>query len=115
MDIGNMIKRNNEIEEKTIENRFGGDGSIILKRLMTDGGKSFSRITLKPGCSIGYHTHTGDMEIYHVLTGNGEYNDNGVVYQIGPGDSTFTFSGEAHSLKNNTNEILEIMALILPN
>lgn len=39
--------------------------------------KLFARVTLEPGCSLGYHEHHGNSETYYILTGSGRYNDNG--------------------------------------
>ena len=31
--------------------------------------KMYAQVTLKPGCSIGYHTHIGNGEDYYILKG----------------------------------------------
>lgn len=103
----------------THKQMFDGDGEVISKKLL-DGaeamygkGRVFNHVTLEPGVSLGWHIHHGDGETYYVLRGKGEYNDNGTVVEIGPGDVTFTDDGEGHAVKNTGDEPLEYIALIL--
>ena len=57
--------------------------------------------------------HHGDGETYCIVSGRGEYNDNGTLVEVGPGDVTFVDDGEGHSLKNIGEEDLVSVALIL--
>ena len=59
------------------------------------------------------HTHEGDNEIFYFLSGTGEYNDNGTIVEVGPGDTTICSDGELHGLKNTGDVPLEFIALIL--
>ncbi len=68
---------------------------------------------LLPGSGTDYHVHTGDAELYYILSGKGEYNDNGTIQTIEAGDVTFTPSGTGHGVKCIGNEPLELTALIL--
>nr|MCR4870471.1 cupin domain-containing protein [Atopobiaceae bacterium] len=45
--------------------------------------------------------------------GTGEYNDNGTIVEVGPGDTTICSDGELHCLKNTGDVPLEFIALIL--
>ena len=76
-------------------------------------GKFFSILTLEPGCSIGWHVHTGESETFYVIKGTAELNDNGVVREIKAGDCAHTASGEGHSLTNCYEETLEVLALVV--
>ena len=113
-----MIRRN---EEKTVEIKkmFGGEGEAHMSRILNGAdemygkGRVFNHLLLHPGCEIGWHVHQGDGETYYILKGSGAYNDNGTVCEVGPGDVTFVDSGEGHALKNNGDEDLEAIALIL--
>ena len=44
-------------------NRFGGNGDVIIEHyidesMLNDTVVMYSKVTLKPGCSLGYHVHT---------------------------------------------------------
>ena len=113
-----MIRRS---EEKTVESKklFDGPGEAEMHKILNGAeemygkGRVFNHLLLRPGCGIGWHFHHGDGETYYILKGRGLYNDNGVELEVGPGDVTFTDSGEGHALLNNGAEDLEAIALIL--
>lgn len=113
-----MIRRS---EEKTKETKklFGGQGEAVMHHILEGApemygkGRVFNHLVLHPGCEIGWHVHHGDGETYYILRGRGEYNDNGTVVEVGPGDVTFADSEEGHALKNTGTEDLEAIALIL--
>ena len=113
-----MVRRNGERRLET-KKMFDGDGQVILAHILNGAeemygkGRVFSIATLKPGCEIGWHVHHGDGETYYILKGRGEYNDNGTLVEVGPGDLTFTAPEEGHSIKCIGDEPLEYMALIL--
>ena len=76
-------------------------------------GRLFAHVTVRPGCSIGDHPHTGETEFYYILSGQGVFNDNGQMVTVGPGDLCATGGGETHGLENQGQEPLELMALIV--
>ena len=113
-----MVRR---AEERTseVKQMFGGAGTAT-RRMILEGseemfnkGRVFTHVYLEPGCEIGWHIHHGDGETYYFLKGKGEYNDNGTVVTVGPGDVTFVDAEEGHSLKSIGDETLEAIALIL--
>ena len=113
-----MIKKANNLREDIIENMRGGSGSVTIKHLadkpeMYDKSRLFAKITLKPGCSIGYHVHENEMEAFHIISGKALYDDNGTQVELSPGDVTITPAGEGHSIANNGDDDLEIIALIV--
>lgn len=73
----------------------------------------FSSIKLLPGEEVTYHVHTGEAESYYVISGVGEYNDNGKIYEVKSGMVTFTPSGNGHGIKNTGSEMLNFIALIV--
>ena len=96
----------------------GGDGSVIIKHIadkgeMYDKNRMYARLVIKPGCSIGYHVHENEAEIFYILTGAALYSDNGAETELLPGDMALTPSGRGHSIANRGNEDLEMMALIV--
>ena len=113
-----MIRRaaNAKYTEKKM---FDGAGTAKMRLILEsnselyDKGRVFNHLYLEPGCEIGWHIHHGDGETYYILKGCGEYNDNGTIVTVGPGDVTFVDAEEGHSLRNTGNETLEAIALIL--
>lgn len=101
-----------------IENMCGGKGHVLISHLLDQNqlnGKCglYARVTLEPGCSLGYHEHHGESETYYILSGRGIYSDNGKLRLVQAGDVTFTPDKEGHALTNTEEENLEFMALII--
>ena len=76
-------------------------------------GKMFNLNILEKDCGVGYHVHHGDGEIYVILSGEAEYNDNGTITTVHAGDVTITYPGEGHSITNKSDEPFRFLALIL--
>ena len=100
------------------ENMAGGKGNVIIKELL--GEKELNRkcglyaeVTIEPGCSLGYHEHHGESETYYILSGQGNYDDNGRIRPVKAGDITYTPDGCGHALSNSGNTDLVFMALII--
>lgn len=96
----------------------GGKGSVELMHIfgqdeMTGKARLFAKITLNPGCSIGMHQHDKEEEIYYVISGKGIINDNGNITELSPGDASITGNGGSHSIENNGDEQLVLIAVIL--
>ena len=113
-----MIKKAADCSVELRENMRGGDGTVKLtsfagKEEMNDKGRLFARITLEPGCSIGYHVHEADCEMFFIEKGTAEYNDNGEVKTVTAGDVTITPAGTGHSIANRSDETVELIALIV--
>ena len=110
-------------KEKTFElrqNLKGGEGNTVLEGFKPAQGlpthyRMYAEMVLNPGCSVGEHTHNGESEIYYVLEGSGELNDNGVIRTIHQGDCAMCYDGEFHAVKNNTGSVLRILATIVTN
>ena len=108
-------------QEQLVEfkNVRGGNGEPEQRKITNSieelygKGRLFNHMILAPGESIGEHTHTGDNEIYYILSGSGTYNDNGTKVTIHPGDTTVCNDGEMHGLINDGAEPIELIALIL--
>lgn len=108
------------METVKVENAAGGKGYILRQKLLTSeqlNGKNdlFARITIKPGCSLGYHEHHGNAEAYYILSGEGQYDDNGTVRTVKAGDVTYTPDGNGHSLENAGTADLVFIALVINN
>lgn len=114
-----MIRRFSERPADEVEARLGGKGHLTIRHALTSPeefygkGRLFAQNTLEPGASIGWHTHTGEMEVYYILSGTAKVNDNGKEEILQPGDLSWTGDGESHSIENVGDGPLHFMALIL--
>jgi mannose-6-phosphate isomerase-like protein (cupin superfamily) len=113
-----MIKRKASYPVQHVESMRGGEGKVTIESLLTpaelyEKGRLYAKLTIEPGCSIGYHVHEGEMESYYILSGEALVSDNGENVTLHAGDSVWTPSGEGHSAKNTGDTPLEMIALIL--
>ncbi|MDY3281385.1 cupin domain-containing protein [Dysosmobacter sp.] len=86
---------------------------LATREQMYNTARLFARITLEPGCKIGYHLHENEVEFYYILQGEAVLVDNGQEVILYPGDVSATASGESHSLENRGTETVELMALVV--
>ena len=49
---------------------------------MWNRGRMLNENVLEKDCGVGYHVHQGDGEIYVILSGEAEYNDNGTITTV---------------------------------
>ena len=114
-----MIRRKDECAVKANENMRGGDGTIFLTGLiggpeeLNGKGRLFSVIRVEPGCSIGFHKHEGESELFYIMKGEAQYNDNGEIKTVKAGDVTICPDGEGHGISNKGEETVELVAVIL--
>ena len=87
----------------------GSDGSGRAVRPRAD----VCHVTIRPGCSIGDHPHVHETEFYYILKGEGVFNDNGKEVVVHAGDICATGYGEVHGMENRSDEVLEMIALIV--
>ena len=96
----------------------GGDGEVKIKHILGEkqlNGKCglYAEVTIEPGSSLGFHAHHGESETYYIISGKGEYDDDGVKRTVSAGDMTFTPDGHGHGLKCLGDEPVVFMALII--
>ena len=97
----------------------GGDGSVSIEHIWKPGvemgspARMYSRLILQPGCSIGWHVHENEEEIFYILAGQARIDDNGTEVVASAGDSVITRSGEGHSVACEGTDTLEILACII--
>lgn len=114
-----LIRRNEERKSTRKDAVQGGPGHLLsLVGVEQDSemwgkGRMLNDNVLEKECGVGYHVHEGDAEIYVILSGEAEYNDNGTVTTLHAGDITFTGPGEGHSITNHGDEPVRFMAIIL--
>ena len=114
-----MVRKKEECYIEYREHMRDGDGTVQITNFISspeelnDKGRLFSHMTLTPGTSIGYHVHETDSELFYILRGNAEYNDNGTLVELLPGDVAICPAGTGHGIANKGEETLEFVALIL--
>lgn len=114
-----MIRKKDSCQIEYREHMRDGDGTVQLTSFITGPeelcgkGRLFSKITLNPGCGIGYHEHERDSELFYILKGTAEYNDNGTVTNVTAGDVTICPPGTSHGITNRTDEVVELIAVIV--
>ncbi|BBH26409.1 cupin domain-containing protein [Intestinibaculum porci] len=102
-----------------LEHFQGGEGEMLRENIlntneeMYDKGRVFAKMTLKKGCEVGRHTHHGDSETMYILKGHGKYLIDGQFVDVGPGDTLYCGAEEEHMLRNENDEPLEFIALVL--
>ena len=102
-----------------LEKLGGGVGTTEISHLLNNeefygAGRMFSRVVLKPGCSIGWHEHKNEVEYYYILSDHGTFtNPNQTVSEVGPGDVCTMLPNQSHAIANTGDEPLEFIALIL--
>lgn len=110
------LEEQNVSERQAVQN---GPGFMIGRSLiegdtdMWNKGRLLSLNTLKKDCGVGYHVHQGDGEIYYIISGEAEYDDNGTITTVKAGDVTFTGPGEGHAITNRGDEDVQFLAIIL--
>ena len=107
-------------EEPTILEHFkGGEGHLekysILNGAeeMYNKGRVFDRIVLQPGCEIGRHTHTGDIEVMYIISGHGKCMNGDMEEEIGPGSVIYVDDGDDHHMWTVGDEPMIFVALVL--
>jgi mannose-6-phosphate isomerase-like protein (cupin superfamily) len=113
-----MVKKIEQMKTEIRENMRGGKGSVEMLHILDKDeikGKVrlFAKVTLNPGSSIGEHDHVGEEEVYYILKGTAQVNDNGTLKTVHAGDAILTGDGAFHALENIGDEPLEFMAVIM--
>lgn len=89
---------------------------IVPRQELCGAGRLLSQITLPPGGAIAEHGHQDEYEVYCILTGEGDYCDNGSVVKVRAGDVALCPNGERHGLTNTGRDDLVFIAFIgFPN
>lgn len=97
----------------------GGDGEVRIEHLFEPGSdllaptRMLARITLKPGCSIGFHRHENEEECFHIISGVAEADDDGAKVMLEAGDSLLTGNGAGHSIRNAGDADMVMLAVIV--
>jgi mannose-6-phosphate isomerase-like protein (cupin superfamily) len=113
-----MIRRTGEYTVDAKEQMRGGEGSVKIEHYWHPGtemkaaNRLFAKLTLQPGSSIGFHQHSEEEEVFVILRGAAETDDNGIKTVLNAGDTILTGNGAGHSIKCVSQEPLEVLAVI---
>ena len=113
-----MIRRASDRVAVTNSNMRGGEGAVDVTPFftadeMTANARLCATLTLPPGASIGMHQHLKEDEVYIVTRGSGILDDGETESRVSAGDAVLTGNGESHAIRNDGDEPLEIIAVIM--
>ena len=101
-----MVHRKADFRVETRERMRDGNGSVQIEHLwnverdLKAPTRMFGRLTLNPGCSIGFHRHDGEEEIFYIVSGSAVADDNGTEVTLEAGDTLLTGNGAGHAIRN---------------
>ena len=113
-----MIRSRNDF---FIEERFemrGGNGKVRIEHMfkpqdeLKSANRLCARLVLEPQVSIGFHRHKNEEELFVIVQGTAEIDDNGTIRTVHAGDAILTGGGAGHAVKNIGSDALEIIAVI---
>ncbi len=112
-----MIRKASEMKKVEVSEMRGGAGVVkAVHHLSSDEvphGRLFSTFTIEKGCSIGYHDHNEETEYYLITSGNGIVTEADGDKEVSTGDIVITGGGAGHSIRNEADEPLTFVAVIL--
>jgi len=114
-----IYRKKSELEVKPLEGCMGGNGTVLMERLlnapdeMAGKGRAYVRHTIRPGVSIGSHTHTGEMESMVILKGRATHIVNGAEQHLEAGDIIVAQDGDTHQIACEGDEDLVLIAQVL--
>lgn len=112
-----MVIKKSEMQTKTVNNMKDGEGSCKITPLCSQDlikhSRMFSHIEVLANSSIGIHTHLKETEYYYILEGTGTVNEKDSSYTVSQGDLVITGDKESHSLINNSDKSIKLIALVI--
>jgi len=82
------------------------EGTVSHSRL-------FAELVIEKGCSIGKHDHVNETEYYWITEGKGIVTEADGEKVVQKGDLVITGGGASHAIRNDEDETLKLMALII--
>lgn len=86
---------------------------LLDERQMDNKVNLFAEVTIQPNEALDVHEHHGETETYYILSGTGEYDDNGKKCPAKPGDVFFCEDGGSHGIACTSETPVVFMALII--
>jgi mannose-6-phosphate isomerase-like protein (cupin superfamily) len=114
-----MVKKAAQMEREVRERMRGGSGAVEIlhvfrqAELRSGRVRLFARLRLARGCSIGWHPHDNEEEVFYVLAGRGLVTEEGRQAEVEPGDAVLTGGGAGHAIENAGTLPLDLLAVIL--
>lgn len=103
------------IKAEEVYDSHGGHGSCMVRTLLTsefDSSLAYVReIVLHANSSVGIHPHSGDEELYYIISGRGIMMVNGEQKVVVSGDVVLTKSGSSHGLRNESDRDLRFFVV----
>ncbi len=115
-----MVRTSEELGSKHYDNMRGGKLFVDAVKFLEAGdsygaGSFFGKASIPPGGSIGYHTHSGEYEVYYILSGTALVSDDGTERVLRAGDMMQCRDGSGHSIENVGADELTFIAMVLFN
>ena len=111
-----MVNKQKDMIASIKHQMRGGSGDVEVLSLSEERPgrvRLFARLTIGPGCSIGYHDHQHETEFYYIIKGEAVFQDDDKEVLLHAGDIGATGYGHFHGLINRTTEPVELIALIV--
>ena len=111
----------NDIEMRTLNDVRGGSGPVYRWDIKPGGEpmpgqwKALAIMELPKGSSIGEHAHDGETEQFYVIEGEPTYTRNGEIFHGKEGDLLIYLPGDTHSIKNDGEGRVRILAMFVRN
>ena len=102
-----------KLDAQVVPHFKGGQGESHVRTAVQDGMGRILTLTLPAGSSIGLHTHQGNCEIIHVLSGSGVCHDDGTDVAISAGMTHYCPEGHTHGIDNTGADELVLLGILL--
>lgn len=99
------------IETQSLPRFKNGEG-MMMARMFFDGSVRVLSARLKPGSSIGSHTHTDGSEVMFFLSGEGKAVCDGVEEPLKAGSCHYCPKGSTHMVVNTGDEDLMMYCVV---
>lgn len=87
---------------------------IINEKEFFGRGRLFAHVRLEKGKAVDWHTHTGEIEYYYIISGRGIFtNSDKSVQMVAAHDVCTMTLGGGHAIRQAGEEPLEFIALII--
>ena len=114
-----LLRKADDMKQVPFAECHGGNGSLgwtdVLSGSLIEG-RRLNYVhddILKPGVTIGIHSHENDEEYYFILEGNGIMTLDNEDHQVGPGDIAAVFPGGSHALRNDSEDDMRIIVFCM--
>lgn len=98
--------------EKTVFHEFKGGNKDFIAQMYTDPLGKIMKGCLKPGASIGMHTHETNSEMIYILKGKASILYDEGTEEVSAGNCHYCPKGHSHSMRNHTEEDLIFFAVV---